>query len=116
MSGINDNGDGSSFFPDVPTITYDPNNATALSFRHYNPTEIILGKPMKEWLRFSVCFWHTFGGGGGSDPFGAATLKRPWEKGGDDDTPMKLAKRRIDVSTTYCFCLQSRTRLQATAY
>jgi hypothetical protein len=19
-----------------------------------------MGKPMKEWLRFSVCYWHTF--------------------------------------------------------
>ena len=28
-----------------------------------------LGKPMKEWLRFSVCYWHTWRGTG-SDMFG----------------------------------------------
>jgi xylose isomerase len=68
-----------------------------LSFRYYNPEEVILGKPMKDWLRFSVCFWHTFVGGGGSDPFGAQTLERPWEDGLEDD-PIALAKRRIDVA------------------
>lgn len=32
---------------------------------------------MAEHLRFAVCYWHTFRGGGG-DPFGAATMSRPW--------------------------------------
>ena len=80
------------FFPDVPKILYkgpDDSNTDPLSFRHYNPDEVILGKPMKEWLRFSVCFWHTFRGGGGLDPFGSATWKRPWEDDLADD-PMDL--------------------------
>lgn len=57
---------------------------------------ILFCTAMKEWLRFSVCFWHTFVGGGGQDPFGAHTLKRPWEEGITD--PIALAKRRIDVA------------------
>lgn len=50
------------FFPGVPKIKYDPNAAKteSLVFRHYNPDELVLGKSMKEWLRFSVCYWHTF--------------------------------------------------------
>ena len=52
---------------------------------------------MKDWLRFSVCFWHTFTGGGGQDPFGGPTLQRPWEAGFEND-PIGLAKRRIDVA------------------
>ena len=40
-----------------------------------------MGKTMEEWLRFGVCFWHTFRGKG-SDPFGAPTMTRPW----DDET------------------------------
>lgn len=87
----------SEFFPSVEKITYKgPHSKDPLSFRHYNPDEVILGKPMKDWLRFSVCFWHTFTGGGGQDPFGAKTLQRPWEEGISD--PMELAKRRIDVA------------------
>jgi xylose isomerase len=87
------------FFADnVPeTIPYKgPTSKDPFSFRHYNPDESILGKPMKEWLRFSVCFWHTLVGGGGQDPFGAKTLRRPWEDGIDD--ALELAKRRIDVA------------------
>jgi hypothetical protein len=44
--------------------------------RYYNADEVIMGKPMKEWLRFSVAFWHTFRGDGG-DPFGSPTKERP---------------------------------------
>ena len=86
------------FFPTVPQkIPYKgPDSKDPLSYRHYNPDEVILGKPMKEWLRFSVCWWHTFTGGGGQDPFGAKTLLRPWEDGITD--PIELAKRRVDAA------------------
>ena len=53
---------------------------------------------MAEWLKFSVCFWHTFRGTG-ADPFGLSmpnTLQRPWEN--DQEDPMTVAKRRIDVA------------------
>jgi xylose isomerase len=49
---------------------------------------------MAEHLRFSVVYWHTFRGTG-SDPFGAATLLRPW----DDGTPsLENAIRRVRVA------------------
>ena len=32
---------------------------------------------MAEHLRFAVCYWHTMRGAG-VDPFGSATMKRPW--------------------------------------
>lgn len=84
-------------FFDVPKIEYKgPESKDPLSFRHYNPDEVILGKKMKDWLRFSVCFWHTFVGGGGRDPFGVETYQRTWEEGISD--PIELAKRRIDVA------------------
>ncbi len=37
---------------------------------------------MKEHLRFSIVYWHTFRGGG-ADPFGPGTADRPWEDGTD---------------------------------
>ena len=37
--------------------------------------QVIAGRTMGEWLRFSVAFWHTFRGDG-ADPFGAATKAR----------------------------------------
>jgi xylose isomerase len=87
-----------AFFPGISKLEYKgPESTDPLSYRYYNPDEVIMGKPMKEWLRFSVCFWHTLVGGGGQDPFGAKTLQRPWEDGLQDN-PMELAKRRIDVA------------------
>ncbi|KAK9059519.1 hypothetical protein SSX86_020223 [Deinandra increscens subsp. villosa] len=46
---------------------------------------------MKDWMRFSVAFWHTFRGTGG-DPFGAATKMWPWEDGSNS---LAMAKRRM---------------------
>ena len=42
--------------------------------------QVVLGKPMKEWLRYSVCYWHSFRGVG-ADPFGFGTQVRPWDDG-----------------------------------
>lgn len=49
---------------------------------------------MKDWLRFSMAFWHTMRGDG-SDPFGSPTKTWPWEEPSLD--PITLAKRRLDV-------------------
>jgi xylose isomerase len=69
------------FFPDVPVITYEgPKSKNPLSFKHYNPSEVVEGQTLKDLLRFTVCYWHTFRGTG-ADPFGAATLQRPWDDG-----------------------------------
>jgi xylose isomerase len=82
-------------FPDVDKIAYEgPDSKNPLAFRWYNEDEIIEGKSMKEHLRFSVVYWHTFRGNG-SDPFGAATMVRPWEDGTDS---VENAIRRARVA------------------
>ena len=71
----------SEFFPDVPKIAYGgPKSRNPLEFKHYNPDEVVGGKTMKEHLRFSVVYWHTFRNPL-SDPFGAGTAVRPWDDG-----------------------------------
>jgi len=73
------NSEDSIFFPNVKKIPYKgPTSMDPLTFKHYNPDEVILGKKMRDWCRFSVCFWHTFRGTG-ADMFGAPTIKRPWD-------------------------------------
>ena len=68
-------------FPDIPKIQYEgPESKNPLAFRWYNPDEVVAGKTMREHFRFTVVYWHTFRGTG-SDPFGAATLQRPWDDG-----------------------------------
>jgi xylose isomerase len=49
---------------------------------------------MKEHLRFSVCYWHTFRGAG-ADPFGPGCAVRPWEDGTDS---VDMAIKRVHVA------------------
>ncbi|KAK8677427.1 hypothetical protein V6N13_142965 [Hibiscus sabdariffa] len=80
------------FFPGVPKIKYEgPSSKNPLAYKWYNAEEVILGKKMKDWLRFSVAFWHTFRGTG-ADPFGAPTKYWPWE---DGTNSIAMAKRRM---------------------
>ena len=70
-------------FPEIEKIQYEgPESKNPLAYRWYNEDEVIEDQTMKEHLRFSVVYWHTFRGTG-SDPFGAATMERPWEDGSD---------------------------------
>jgi len=70
-------------FPEVPHIPFEgPESRNPLAFRYYDADELIEGKPMREHLRFSVVYWHTFRGTG-ADPFGAGTMVRPWDDGTD---------------------------------
>ena len=71
----------SEFFAEVPKIPFGgPKSRNPLEFKHYNPDEVIDGKTMKEHLRFSVVYWHTFSNPL-SDPFGVGTALRPWDDG-----------------------------------
>ncbi len=72
-----------SAFPEIEKIQFEgPESKNPLAFRWYNEDEVIEGKTMKEHMRFSITYWHTFRGTG-SDPFGAGTMVRPWEDGTD---------------------------------
>lgn len=76
-------------------IQYEgPDSLNPLSFKYYNASEIIMGKPMKEWLRFSLAYWHTMRGDG-SDPFGSATRYWPWEDA--FLSPIAQARKRMEV-------------------
>lgn len=82
------------FFVGIKPIQYNPKAAVddVLVFKQYNQDEVVLGKPMHEWLRFAVCYWHTFRGLG-ADMFGTPTLDRPWEDQKSD--AMTIAKNRL---------------------
>lgn len=84
-----------AFFSEIEKIPYEgPRSKNPLAFRWYNPDEVVEGKSMRDHFRFSVVYWHTFRGTG-SDPFGAATMQRPWEDGTDS---VENAVRRVRVA------------------
>lgn len=81
------------FFKGIPQIRYEgPTSTNEFAFRHYNPTEVVMGKTMAEHLRFAIAWWHSFAWPGG-DPFGGQTFERPWF----GDT-LELAKLKADVA------------------
>lgn len=84
------------FFPTVKKIQYEgPESTNPLAFKYYNADEEIMGKPMKEWCRFAVCWWHTFNGGMGTDPFSnVRTHLRDW----DADNTMATFEKRVDAA------------------
>ncbi|WP_119309424.1 xylose isomerase [Cohaesibacter haloalkalitolerans] len=81
------------FFGSLSKIKYEgPDSDNPLAFHHYNPDEMVMGKSLKDHLRFAVAYWHSFAWEGG-DPFGGRTFDRPWF--GDE---MAKAKLKADVA------------------
>ncbi len=77
------------FFKGIPAIKYEgPQSDNDFAFRHYNPDEMLMGKAMKDHLRFAVAYWHSFAWQGG-DPFGGQTFDRPWFADGMDAARLK---------------------------
>ncbi|MEL6168247.1 MAG: xylose isomerase [Pseudomonadota bacterium] len=66
------------YFDGIAPVTYGgPETEDEFAFRHYDPTEEVMGKTLSEHLRFAVAYWHSFAWPGG-DPFGGQTFDRPW--------------------------------------
>lgn len=83
-----------TYFPNIEKIKYEGTKTdNPFAFRHYNPEEIILGKTMKDHMRFSIAYWHTFVNDG-NDPFGQGVNERTWLT----EDPMQTAKNRVEAS------------------
>lgn len=83
-----------SYFQSIGKIQYEGKGSdNPLAFKHYNPSEVIMGKTMEEHMRFAVAYWHTFTGAG-SDPFGEGTSSRAW----DHSDVMDTAKARVEAN------------------
>ena len=82
------------YFKDIPKIKYEGVNSTnPLSFKYYNPDEVVMGKTMREQLKFALSWWHTMGGDG-TDMFGCGTTDKTW----GEAAPEARAKKKVDVA------------------
>jgi xylose isomerase len=83
------------FFKGIGQIKYEGlESDNPLSYRWYDESKVVAGKPMKEWLRFAVAYWHSFVGNGG-DPFGEPTHMYPWNEKQD---AIARAKDKADAA------------------
>jgi xylose isomerase len=82
------------YFSGIGKIAYEGKGSdNPLAFKFYDPDKMVGGKTMREHLRFSVAYWHSFCGDGG-DPFGNATMQYPWR----DPDPMTSARNKLDAA------------------
>ena len=78
------------YYANIGKIKYEGrDSANPLSFKFYNPDEVIAGKTMREHLRFAMSYWHTMCAEG-SDMFGVGTGDKSY--GATD--PMEQAKNK----------------------
>ncbi len=83
------------FFPGMGRIEYEgPESDNPLAFKHYDADRVVAGKTLRDHLRFSVAYWHSFCGAG-DDPFGVGTRTPPWA---DSSDPMQQARDRLDAA------------------
>ena len=82
------------YFAKIKKIKFEGKDSTnPMAFHYYDENKVVMGKPMKEWLRFAMAWWHTLCAEGG-DQFGGGTKKFPWNEGKD---ALTIAKQKADA-------------------
>lgn len=82
------------YFSGISKIPYEGKDSTnPLSFKYYNPEEVINGQTMREHMKFALSWWHTMGGDG-TDMFGCGTADKAW---GETD-PEKRSFAKVDAA------------------
>ena len=75
-------------------IQYEgPSSRNPLAFKHYNASEEVGGKTMKEHMRFAGAYWHVMRNEL-ADPFGQGTAQMPWD---DKSDSVENAVARVDA-------------------
>lgn len=84
-------------FKNIQKIKYEgANSKNAMSFKFYNPDEIIMGKPMKEHLRFALSWWHTLSSEG-ADMFGEGSQDKSFNAKDEEDLAMKKVDAGFEI-------------------
>ena len=100
------------YFKGIKPIRYEgPDSRNPLAFKHYDESEVVGKKTMKQHMRFSVAYWHSFKAAG-ADPFGGPVYDRPWDASADplqraEDT-MRAAFEFITKLGTPFYCFHDR--------
>lgn len=78
----------------IPKVDFKgPESKDTLSFRYYDSDRVIMGKPMKDHLKFAMSWWHTLCAGG-TDMFGRETFDKSF---GAAPATMEHARAKVDV-------------------
>lgn len=82
----------------IPKIRFEgAESKNALAFHYYDANRVILGKPMKDHLKFAMSWWHTLCAGG-TDMFGRDTFDKSF---GAAPGTMEHAKAKVDFGFAF---------------
>ncbi len=82
------------YFPQIGKIPFEGSESkNPLAFHYYEPERIVLGKKMKDWLKFAMAWWHTLGQAS-ADQFGGQTRSYAWDEASD---ALQRAKDKMDA-------------------
>ena len=82
------------YFPFIGKIPFEgPESKNVMAFHYYEPDRVVMGRKMKDWLRFAMAWWHTLGQASG-DQFGGQTRSYEWDKG---ECPYERARAKVDA-------------------
>jgi len=82
------------YFPRIGKIPFEGTKSkNPMAFHYYEPERVVMGKKMKDWLKFAMAWWHTLGQASG-DQFGGQTRSYAWDQA---DTPLQRAKDKMDA-------------------
>ena len=81
-------------YNDVKKVVYAKGSKDPFTYKFYDPDEVILGKPMREHLKFALSYWHTIDAEG-VDMFGSATMDKSF---GLKDDPMAMFRKKADFA------------------
>ncbi len=82
------------YFPQIGKIPFEgAESKNPLAFHYYDAERVVLGKKMKDWLKFAMAWWHTLGQAS-SDQFGGQTRTYEWDKA---ECPLQRAKDKMDA-------------------
>ena len=82
------------YFPQIGKIPFEGKDSkNPMAFHYYDAEKMVMGRPMKDWLRFAMAWWHTLWAEGG-DQFGGGTKSFPWNEG---ETALERAKHKADA-------------------
>ena len=81
-------------YNDVKKVVYAKGSKDPFTYKFYDPDEVILGKTMREHLKFALSYWHTIDAEG-VDMFGSATMDKSF---GLKDDPMAMFRKKADFA------------------
>ena len=82
------------YFPQIGKIPFEGTESkNPMAYHYYDAEKVVMGKKMKDWLKFAMAWWHTLCAEGG-DQFGGGTKTFPWNSNPDK---VQAAKEKADA-------------------